>query len=109
MGLRFDGRVAIVTGAGGALGRSHALELARRGARVVVNDVGGSVHGVGEAKTPAQHVVDEIAALGGEAIANFESVSSVAGGQAGGRSHRCKGWPVFRRPSSSLAPCCSWL
>jgi NAD(P)-dependent dehydrogenase (short-subunit alcohol dehydrogenase family) len=82
MGLRFDGRVAIVTGAGGALGRSHALELARRGARVVVNDVGGSVHGVGEAKTPAQHVVDEIAALGGEAIANFESVSSVAGGQA---------------------------
>lgn len=82
MELRFDGRVAIITGAGGALGRSHALELARRGARVVVNDVGGSVHGAGEAKTPAQHVADEITAMGGEAIANFESVTSPSGGEA---------------------------
>jgi NAD(P)-dependent dehydrogenase (short-subunit alcohol dehydrogenase family) len=82
MELRFDGRVAIITGAGGALGRSHALELARRGARVVVNDVGGSVHGEGEAKTAAQQVVDEIGALGGQAIANFESVTSPAGGEA---------------------------
>jgi len=82
MGLSFDGRVAIITGGGGALGRSHALELARRGARVVVNDVGGSVHGEGEAKTAAQKVVDEIAAMGGEAIANFESVSSAGGGEA---------------------------
>lgn len=82
MELRFDGRVAIITGAGGALGRSHALELARRGARVVVNDVGGSVHGEGETKTAAQRVVDEIGALGGEAIANFESVTSPAGGEA---------------------------
>jgi NAD(P)-dependent dehydrogenase (short-subunit alcohol dehydrogenase family) len=82
MELRFDGRVAIITGAGGALGRSHALELARRGAKVVVNDVGGSVHGVGETRTAAQQVVDEIAAMGGEAIANFESVTSAAGGEA---------------------------
>ena len=82
MELRFDGRVAIITGAGGALGRSHALEFARRGARVVVNDVGGSVHGEGEAKTAAQQVVAEIGALGGEAIANFESVTSPAGGEA---------------------------
>jgi NAD(P)-dependent dehydrogenase (short-subunit alcohol dehydrogenase family) len=82
MELGFDGRVAIITGAGGALGRSHALELARRGAKVVVNDVGGSVHGHGETKAPAQHVVDEITAFGGEAIANFESVTSPSGPQA---------------------------
>jgi len=82
MDLGFDGRVAIITGAGGALGRSHSLELARRGAKVVVNDVGGSVHGEGEAKTPAQQVVDEIIALGGQAIANFASVTTPAGGEA---------------------------
>jgi NAD(P)-dependent dehydrogenase (short-subunit alcohol dehydrogenase family) len=82
MELRFDDRVAIITGAGGALGRSHAIELARRGAMVVVNDLGGSVHGEGTAKSAAQAVVDEIIALGGEAIANFDSVTSPAGGQA---------------------------
>jgi NAD(P)-dependent dehydrogenase (short-subunit alcohol dehydrogenase family) len=82
MELRFDDRVAIITGAGGALGRSHALELAGRGAKVVVNDVGGSVHGEGEAKSAAQQVVDEITALGGEAIANFASVTTPAGGEA---------------------------
>src|SRR5580692_2806330 len=72
--LRFDGRVAIVTGAGGGLGRSHALLLGKRGARVVVNDLGGSMHGGGQSSTPAQKVVDEIKAAGGEAIANFDSV-----------------------------------
>jgi NAD(P)-dependent dehydrogenase (short-subunit alcohol dehydrogenase family) len=82
MELRFDDRVAIITGAGGALGRSHALELARRGAKVVVNDVGGSVHGEGEAKSAAQQVVDEVTALGGEAIANYASVTSPSGGEA---------------------------
>jgi NAD(P)-dependent dehydrogenase (short-subunit alcohol dehydrogenase family) len=82
MDLGFQGRVAIITGAGGALGRSHALELARRGAKVVVNDVGGSVHGEGEAKNPAQRVVDEITSLGGQAIANFASVTTPAGGEA---------------------------
>ncbi|HUB71571.1 MAG TPA: SDR family oxidoreductase [Acidimicrobiales bacterium] len=82
MDLSFDGRVAIITGAGGAIGRSHALELARRGARVVVNDVGGSVHGEGEAKTAAQLVVDEIKAGGGEAVANFDTVTTPEGGEA---------------------------
>jgi NAD(P)-dependent dehydrogenase (short-subunit alcohol dehydrogenase family) len=80
--LGFDDRVAIITGGGGALGRSHALELARRGAKVVVNDLGGSVHGEGKAESAAQRVVDEITALGGEAIANFDSVTSPAGGEA---------------------------
>ena len=82
MELTFDGRVAIVTGAGGGLGRSHALELARRGARVVVNDIGGSLRGEGEAKAAAQNVVDEITANGGEAVANFQSITSPAAGQA---------------------------
>jgi NAD(P)-dependent dehydrogenase (short-subunit alcohol dehydrogenase family) len=82
MELGFDDRVAIITGAGGALGRSHALELARRGARVVVNDLGVSVRGEGRAESAAQRVVDEITALGGEAIANFDSVTSPAGGEA---------------------------
>jgi NAD(P)-dependent dehydrogenase (short-subunit alcohol dehydrogenase family) len=76
MDLSFDGRVAIITGAGGALGRSHALELARRGAKVVVNDVGGSVHGEGGTTTAAWQVVDEIARSGGEAVANFDSVTN---------------------------------
>ena len=72
--LRFDGRVAIVTGAGGGLGRSHALLLGKRGASVVVNDLGGSMHGGGQSSTPAQKVVEEIKAAGGEAIANYDSV-----------------------------------
>jgi len=72
--LRFDGRVAIVTGAGGGLGRSHALLLAARGARVVVNDLGGSVHGEGKSASAADKVVDEIQAAGGEAVASYDSV-----------------------------------
>ena len=76
--LGFDGRVAIVTGAGGGLGRSHALELARRGALVVVNDVGGSVNGLGQGQTAAQRVVNEITAAGGEAVANFDTVATAA-------------------------------
>jgi NAD(P)-dependent dehydrogenase (short-subunit alcohol dehydrogenase family) len=78
--LGFDGKVAIVTGAGGGLGRSHALELARRGALVVVNDLGGSVDGTGSATTAAQVVVDEIKAAGGEAVANYDSVATPEGG-----------------------------
>src|SRR5262245_19350275 len=70
MAIRFDGKVAIVTGAGGGLGRAHALELARRGARVVVNDLGGAVDGSGGSSKAALDVVAEIKALGGEAIAN---------------------------------------
>src|SRR5690606_39031072 len=80
--LGYDGKVAIVTGAGGGLGRSHALELARRGARVVVNDLGGSVDGSGTAAGPAAQVVSEIEALGGEAVANTDSVATPEGGAA---------------------------
>jgi NAD(P)-dependent dehydrogenase (short-subunit alcohol dehydrogenase family) len=77
--IRFDGKVAIVTGSGGGLGRQHALELARRGARVVVNDLGGSVDGSGGGSEAAHNVVEEIKALGGEAIANGSSVTDDAG------------------------------
>ncbi len=72
--LRFDGRVAIVTGAGGGLGRSHALLLAARGAKVVVNDLGGSFTGEGKSASAADKVVDEIKAAGGTAVANYDSV-----------------------------------
>jgi len=80
--LGFDGKVAIITGAGGGLGRSHALELAKRGALVVVNDLGGSVDGSGGAHTAAQKVVDEVKAAGGEAVANYDSVATPEGGKA---------------------------
>ena len=75
MTIRFDGRVAIVTGAGGGLGRQHALALAARGAKVVVNDLGGTLDGNGATPKTAQLVVDEIRAAGGEAIANGASVT----------------------------------
>jgi 3-hydroxyacyl-CoA dehydrogenase/3a,7a,12a-trihydroxy-5b-cholest-24-enoyl-CoA hydratase len=74
MSLRFDDRVVIVTGAGNGLGRSHALEFARRGAKVVVNDLGGGIAGEGASKSVAQTVVDEIKTAGGEAVANTDSV-----------------------------------
>jgi NAD(P)-dependent dehydrogenase (short-subunit alcohol dehydrogenase family) len=77
--IRFDGKVAIVTGAGGGLGRQHALELARRGARVVVNDLGASMDGSGGSSQAAQAVVEEIKAAGGEATANGSSVTDDAG------------------------------
>ena len=77
--IRFDGKVAIVTGAGGGLGRQHALELARRGAKVVINDLGGSVDGSGGSSGAADKVVEEIKAMGGEAIANGSSVTDDAG------------------------------
>lgn len=77
--IRFDGKVAIVTGAGGGLGRQHALELARRGAKVLINDLGGSVDGSGGSSEAAQKVVEEIKAFGGEAIANGSSVTDDAG------------------------------
>jgi NAD(P)-dependent dehydrogenase (short-subunit alcohol dehydrogenase family) len=82
MALDFDGRVAIVTGAGGGLGRAHALALAARGARVVVNDLGGALDGSGGSATAAERVVAEIRAAGGEAIANGASVTDFAAVQA---------------------------
>lgn len=76
--LRFDGRVAIVTGAGGGLGRQHALTLAARGCKVVVNDLGGGAHGGGQSSLAADKVVEEIRAMGGEAVANYDSVENGA-------------------------------
>src|SRR5690606_1145618 len=76
-----EGRVAIVTGAGRGIGRGHALELARQGAKVVVNDIGGAVDGSGSDVGPAQQVVDEIVAAGGEAVANTDSVADWEGAQ----------------------------
>lgn len=80
--ITFDGRVAVVTGAGGGLGREYALELARRGARVVVNDLGGTVEGEGSSERAADTVVAAIESAGGEAVANYDSVSTAEGGGA---------------------------
>lgn len=79
---RFDGRVAVITGAGRGLGRAYALLLAEKGAKVVVNDVGGSMKGDGIDVGPAQQVVDEIRAVGGDAVANTDSVATPEGGAA---------------------------
>jgi 3-hydroxyacyl-CoA dehydrogenase/3a,7a,12a-trihydroxy-5b-cholest-24-enoyl-CoA hydratase len=72
--FRFDDRVVVVTGAGAGLGRSHALEFARRGAKVVVNDLGGGGHGEGRGSEAADQVVEKIRSAGGEAVANYDSV-----------------------------------
>jgi NAD(P)-dependent dehydrogenase (short-subunit alcohol dehydrogenase family) len=76
-----EGRVAIITGAGRGIGREHALLFAREGAKVVVNDLGGANDGSGADATPAQQVVDEIKAMGGEAVANYDNVADWEGGQ----------------------------
>jgi 3-hydroxyacyl-CoA dehydrogenase/3a,7a,12a-trihydroxy-5b-cholest-24-enoyl-CoA hydratase len=80
--IRFDGKVAVVTGAGGGLGRSHALLLGSRGAKVVVNDLGGAPDGTGESKMMADKVVEEIRSAGGEAVPNYDSVATMEGGES---------------------------
>ena len=80
-GIRFDGQAAIVTGAGGGLGRIYALELAKRGAKVVVNDLGGARDGTGQSTSMAEAVVKEITDAGGQAIANYDSVTTLEGGE----------------------------
>lgn len=82
MSISFEGQVAIVTGAGGGLGRSHALELARRGAKVVVNDLGGAMDGTGGSSEAAEKVVSEIKESGGQAISNGGSVSDRNGAKS---------------------------
>jgi NAD(P)-dependent dehydrogenase (short-subunit alcohol dehydrogenase family) len=88
-----DGRVVIITGAGRGLGREHALEFARQGARVVVNDVGAELDGTLRSSGPAGEVVDQIRALGGEAIANGDDISDYRGlptrGRRGGSPLEC--------------------
>src|SRR3954451_22638653 len=76
-----DGRIVIVTGAGRGIGRGHALEFARQGAKVVINDLGGEMDGSGSSTGPAGEVVDEIRGMGGEAIANGDDVSDWEGAQ----------------------------
>jgi NAD(P)-dependent dehydrogenase (short-subunit alcohol dehydrogenase family) len=80
MGL-LDGKVVVITGAGGGIGREHALAMAKEGAAIVVNDLGGSRDGTGAGHSMADTVVDEIKALGGEAAANYDNVATVAGGE----------------------------
>jgi NAD(P)-dependent dehydrogenase (short-subunit alcohol dehydrogenase family) len=80
--ISFDDQVAVITGAGGGLGKGYALELARRGAKVVVNDLGGNPDGTGSGSSPAEMTVAEITAAGGEAVASFDSVATPEGGQA---------------------------
>jgi NAD(P)-dependent dehydrogenase (short-subunit alcohol dehydrogenase family) len=80
--IDFTGRVAVITGAGGGLGRNYSVELAKRGAKVVVNDLGGSRDGVGSSKSAADHVVEKIKTLGGEAVSNYDNVATPEGGES---------------------------
>ena len=80
MGL-LDGKVVVITGAGGGIGREHAIAMAKEGAAIVVNDLGGARDGTGGGSTMADQVVEEIKALGAEAAANYNNVASVEGGE----------------------------
>ena len=96
-----EGKVAIVTGAGRGIGREHALALAQAGASVVVNDVGGSLAGEGSDATPAQDVVNEVVAAGGQAVASYDDVSSF---DAAGRSSGARSTDTGGSTSSSTTP-----
>ena len=105
--LTFDERVVVVTGAGNGVGRAHALEFARRGARVVVNDLGGSTDGRGNDDSAASQVVAEIVAAGGMAVATFDSVATPEGGQAiidTALNTRLRKNSIHRRCSSRARP-----
>ena len=80
--VSFENRTVIVTGAGNGLGKAYALDLGSRGAKVVVNDLGGAVDGSGSGSTPAEEVVNELIANGGEAVANYDSVATKEGGES---------------------------
>jgi NAD(P)-dependent dehydrogenase (short-subunit alcohol dehydrogenase family) len=80
--LRFDGRVAVITGAGGGLGRTYALEIARRGGMIVANDLGGKADGSGASSSMADETIKQIVEAGGKAVANYDSVSTPEGGEA---------------------------
>ena len=80
--VNFENKAVIVTGAGNGLGKAYALELGSRGAKVIVNDLGGSVDGSGAASSPADDVVNEIIQNGGEAVANYDSVATKDGGES---------------------------
>ena len=80
--VSFEDKTVIVTGAGNGLGKSYALEFAKRGANVVVNDLGGSVDGSGSGNSPADEVVEEINNNGGNAVSNYDSVASKEGGES---------------------------
>ncbi len=92
-----DGRVAIITGAGGGIGREHALLFASEGAKVVINDLGGAIDGSGDDRGVAQKVADEIKDMGGEAVANADNIADWEGGAAP-HQHRDRG---VRRPATS--------
>ena len=108
MTIRFDGRVAIVTGAGNGLGRAHALGLASRGAKVVVNDFGGARDGTGGSLTPAETVVEEIRKAGGVAMAdgadvsNFEQVTAMVGARHQGMGQRRSALRQCRHPARQV-------
>ena len=103
MTIRFDNRVAIVTGAGNGLGRAHALLLASRGAKVVVNDPGGAVDGKGGDHAAADKVVAEIKAAGGQAVPNYDSVADP---RPPPTSSRPRSIPSARSTSWSTMPAC---
>ena len=81
MAKRLDGKVAVITGAGRGLGRAEALALAAEGSKIVVNDLGGASDGTGASQTPAEEVVQEIKKMGGDAVANYDSVATPEGGE----------------------------